>query len=53
VTNPSTTTPDKPVRLDDGEDLAAFVADHDLALVDFYRRSRPSASGSFGNRRFP
>jgi thiol-disulfide isomerase/thioredoxin len=38
VTNLSTTTPDKPVRLDDGEDLAAFVADHDLALVDFYTK---------------
>jgi len=30
--------PDTPVRLDDGDDLAAFVADHELALVDFYTK---------------
>ena len=38
MTDIATTTPDKPVRLEDGEDLAAFVADHDLALVDFYTK---------------
>jgi len=29
---------DTPVRLDDGDDLAAFVAEHELALVDFYTK---------------
>ncbi|WP_135805798.1 thioredoxin family protein [Halorussus marinus] len=33
--------PDTPVRLDDGDDLAAFVTDHDLALVDFYTKGCP------------
>jgi len=28
--------PEKPVQLADGDDLAEFVADHDLALVDLY-----------------
>jgi len=42
-----------PTRLEDGDGLESFVADHDLALVELYRRSRPSASGSYGNRRFP
>ena len=31
-------TPEKPVRLEDGEDLAAFVAEHDLVLVDLYTK---------------
>ncbi|PSQ49907.1 hypothetical protein BRD15_02655 [Halobacteriales archaeon SW_6_65_15] len=30
------TTPDKPVHLEDGDDLDAFVAEHDLVLVDLY-----------------
>jgi thiol-disulfide isomerase/thioredoxin len=30
------TTPDKPVHLEDGDDLHAFVAEHDLVLVDLY-----------------
>jgi thiol-disulfide isomerase/thioredoxin len=29
---------DTPVRLDDGADLDAFVADHDVALVDFFTK---------------
>ncbi|WP_135827862.1 thioredoxin family protein [Halorussus halobius] len=32
----STDASDRPVRLDDGEALDRFVADHDLALVDLY-----------------
>ena len=28
----------KPVRLADGDELDAFVADHDLALVEFYTK---------------
>ena len=31
-------TPEKPVHLDDADELAAFVAAHDLALVDFYTK---------------
>ena len=31
-------SPDRPVRLEDGEALDAFVAEHDLALVDFYTK---------------
>lgn len=31
-------TPDKPVQLEDGEDLDRFVANHDLVLVDLYTK---------------
>jgi len=31
-------TPDKPVHLEDGAALDAFVAEHDLALVDLYTK---------------
>ena len=30
--------PEKPVRLEDGDDLDAFVARHDLALIDLYTK---------------
>ena len=30
------TTPDKPVHLEDGDDLDAFIAEHDLELVETY-----------------
>ncbi|NEU57859.1 co-chaperone YbbN [Halorussus sp. MSC15.2] len=32
------TTADKPVHLRDADELDAFVADNDLALVDFYTK---------------
>lgn len=38
MTNTTTTTPDAPVQLEDAEEVDAFVADHDLALVDFYTK---------------
>ena len=28
----------RPTRLEDGDDLEAFVADHDVALVEFYTK---------------
>lgn len=31
-------TPDRPVRLEDGAALDNFVAEHDLALVDLYTK---------------
>ena len=37
----SATRTNKPVHLEDAEDLAAFVADHDLALVEFYTEGCP------------
>ncbi|MFB6078260.1 MAG: thioredoxin family protein [Halarchaeum sp.] len=33
----SAETPAKPVELDTGADIEAFVAEHDVALVDVYR----------------
>ncbi|WP_435180177.1 thioredoxin family protein [Halorussus sp. AFM4] len=38
MTDTDAITPEKPVRLEDGDDLDAFVAEHDLALVDFYTK---------------
>jgi thiol-disulfide isomerase/thioredoxin len=35
---PESETPEKPVHLEDGEELDAFVADHDLALIDLYTK---------------
>jgi len=32
---------EKPVQLADGDELAAFVADHDLVLVDLYTEGCP------------
>ena len=36
MTDTDVITPEKPVRLEDGDDLDAFVAENDLALVDLY-----------------
>ena len=38
ATTHQTSTPEKPVHLEDGDDLAAFVAEHDLVLVDLYTK---------------
>jgi len=36
MTDTDSITPEKPVHLADADELDAFVADNDLALVDFY-----------------
>ena len=38
MTDATQTTPEKPVQIERGADLDAFVAEHDLALVDFYTK---------------
>ena len=39
--------------LDERDDIHTSILAYAEVLVLFYRRSRPSASGSYGNRRFP
>ncbi|WP_137283831.1 thioredoxin family protein [Halorussus salinisoli] len=38
MTDATSAASEKPVHLDDADDLDAFVADHDLVLVDFYTK---------------
>ena len=50
---PTTDDSNRPIQLSGEAALDALCADTDRVLVELYRRSRPSASGSYGNRRFP
>ncbi|XVH32129.1 thioredoxin family protein [Haloferacaceae archaeon DSL9] len=37
-TAPDSETPQKPLRLDDGDDLDRVLAEHDFVLVEFYTK---------------
>lgn len=41
MTDAAQATPDRPVHLDDGDDLDALVADHDRVLVEFHSNGCP------------